>query len=79
VSGALRRTIGCDDHAAAGRQSAHQLEPLVDELHLFVYPVAIGHGQRLFPDGAPRAAMTLSGCEAFDSGVVHLTYQPAVD
>ena len=29
---------------------------LVDELHLFVYPVAVGTGIRLFPEGTPAAA-----------------------
>jgi dihydrofolate reductase len=50
---------------------------LVDELHLIVYPVALGAGQRLFPEGAPRTDMTLAGCRAFDHGVVHMTYAPS--
>jgi dihydrofolate reductase len=50
---------------------------LVDELHLFVYPLALGTGPRLFPEGAPQTALTLAGSEAFDNGVVHLTYGPA--
>lgn len=51
---------------------------LVDELHLFVYPVALGEGPRLFPEGAPRTALTLAGAEGFENGVVHVTYaQPA--
>ena len=49
---------------------------LVDELHLFVYPVALGSGQRLFADGA-TAKLALAGCEAYDNGVVYLTYTPA--
>ena len=32
---------------------------LVDELHLFVYPLAVGTGLRLFPDGAPRTPLRL--------------------
>src|SRR3954447_14187248 len=32
---------------------------LVDELHLFVYPLALGNGIRLFPDGAPRTPLSL--------------------
>ena len=49
---------------------------LVDELHLFVYPVAVGGGARLFPDGGPRTALSLAGCEGFGNGVAHLTYTP---
>lgn len=51
---------------------------LVDELHLLVYPLALGEGPRLFPEGAPRTPMTLVGTQAFANGVVHMTYQPVV-
>jgi dihydrofolate reductase len=46
---------------------------LVDELHLFLYPVAVGDGPRLFPEGA-RSTLKLGGSESFENGVVHLTY-----
>ena len=49
---------------------------LVDELHLFVFPLALGSGKRLFADGGPGAKFTLAGTEAYDSGVVRLTYRP---
>jgi dihydrofolate reductase len=48
---------------------------LVDELHLFVYPVAIGEGSRLFSDGL-QATFTLANSEAYDNGAVHLAYRP---
>jgi dihydrofolate reductase len=49
---------------------------LVDELHLFVYPLATGSGQRLFADGA-TVKLAFAGSEAYDNGVLHLTYTPA--
>jgi dihydrofolate reductase len=50
---------------------------LVDELHMFVYPVARGHGQRLFADGAPATKFILAGSETYSNGVVYLNYAPA--
>ena len=50
---------------------------LVDELHLFVFPLTLGAGQRLFGDGSPPTKLTLRGTDAYDSGVVHLAYRPA--
>ena len=46
---------------------------LVDELHLFVYPVALGRGGKLFADGS-QGKFTLASCEAYTNGVVHLAY-----
>lgn len=50
---------------------------LVDELHLFVYPVALGAGPRLFPEGTPKTVLSLAGSEDLGNGVVHVTYAPA--
>lgn len=49
---------------------------LLDELHLYVYPVALGEGPRMFPDGWPKTPLTLAGSETFENGVVHLAYTP---
>jgi dihydrofolate reductase len=50
---------------------------LVDDLHLFVFPLAHGTGQRLFPDGGPVTKFALAGSEAYDNGVVYLNYTAA--
>ena len=49
---------------------------LVDELHLYVYPVAVGTGIHLFPEGTEQK-LSLLGVEALSNGVAHLTYGPA--
>jgi dihydrofolate reductase len=49
---------------------------LLDELHLFVFPLALGAGTRLFAAGAAPIKFTLVGTDAYESGVVHLTYRP---
>lgn len=51
-------------------------DALVDELHLFVYPLALGAGLRLFEDGL-KANFMLAANESYDNGALHLTYQPA--
>jgi dihydrofolate reductase len=50
---------------------------LVDELHLFVFPLTLGTGLRLFPEGSAPLKLALAGSEAYESGVLHLTYRPA--
>jgi dihydrofolate reductase len=49
---------------------------LVDGLHLFVYPVAVGTGIKLFPEGAAQK-LALLGAQPLSNGVVHLSYGPA--
>ena len=47
---------------------------LVDEYRLFVYPVVLGRGRRLFSDGLNIDALKLAQTTPFQSGVVLLTY-----
>jgi dihydrofolate reductase len=49
---------------------------LVDELHLFVYPLTRGSGPRLFAEGAGPAKLSLAACEPYQNGVVYLAYRP---
>jgi dihydrofolate reductase len=49
---------------------------LVDELHLFVYPVTLGAGMRLFDTNAGERRMSLVESETYDNGVLHLAYAP---
>jgi dihydrofolate reductase len=47
---------------------------LVDELHLLLYPLALGSGKRLFPEGV-NARFALTSATPYPSGVVRLTYK----
>lgn len=51
---------------------------LVDELHLLVHPIVVGHGTKLFADGA-TVPLSLVSSQTFSTGVVHLVYAPATD
>jgi dihydrofolate reductase len=46
---------------------------LVDELHLLLYPLALGSGKRVLPDGVP-AKFTLKSARPYPTGVVGLHY-----
>jgi dihydrofolate reductase len=49
---------------------------LVDELHLLLHPIVVGHGKKLFADGATVPLKLLSSA-TFDTGVLHLVYARA--
>ncbi len=57
---------------------AHTLieNDLVDEYALHVYPLVLGSGKRLFPEGK-RLNLTLVESEALSTGVVYQRYRPA--
>ena len=50
---------------------------LVDELDLFVYPLTLGAGVRLIPEGGPALKLALKASQTYANGVVHLAYGPA--
>ncbi|MEU2156063.1 dihydrofolate reductase family protein [Streptomyces sp. NPDC019396] len=50
---------------------------LVDELKLWIHPVIVGKGKRLFLDGTPGTSWTLAGTTTFGSGTVVLDLRPA--
>jgi dihydrofolate reductase len=62
---------GCGQLTDALRENG-----LLDEYRLWMHPVTVGEGQRLFREGT-KAKFTLTNTETFASGVTILTYQPA--
>ena len=47
---------------------------LIDEHRLWIYPIILGKGKRLFADGEPPVNLVLKGTRAFSSGTLALTY-----
>jgi len=50
---------------------------LADEVLLFVYPVLLGKGKRVFADGTPPRAFELASTKALSSGIVINAYKAA--
>ncbi len=50
---------------------------LVDEFRLWVFPVVLGQGKRLFEDGLPSRRLSLVSTRSTPSGVLLNTYRPA--
>ena len=76
---ALKDRPGGDLGVTGSITLCHALIPagFVDEYRLFVYPVVLGRGRRLFPDGVDLGSLELVGATPFTSGVVLLTYRPS--
>jgi dihydrofolate reductase len=75
--GALKDRVDGDLYVSGSSTLVRAMlaDGLVDELHLFVYPLALGSGERLFADGGPTAKFTLAHADAYESGVVRLVYR----
>jgi dihydrofolate reductase len=76
---ALKSRDGRDIVATGSMDVVRQLvrEGLVDEYRLFVYPVVLGRGQRLFDGATGMPRLELVETRRFRSGVVLLRYGPA--
>jgi dihydrofolate reductase len=74
----LKALSGQDILVAGSGQLVRKLmqHSLVDEFRLMVYPVILGGGKRLFPDGSDRLALSLVEAKPVGSGILTLIYQP---
>lgn len=52
-------------------------QQLFDELRLWVYPIVLGRGKKVFPEGATPHNLRLLSAEAGDGGTLLLRYAPA--
>ena len=74
----LKQEAGQDILIFGSGQLVHTLHErdLIDVYRLMVFPVVLGSGKRLFPDGSEKKTLQLVESKPFPSGVVLLTYQP---
>jgi len=72
---ALKAQQGGTIMTGGSSQLVHALleHSLVDELHLLLYPLTLGSGKRLMPNGL-HAKYTLAPAKPYPSGVVGLHY-----
>jgi dihydrofolate reductase len=54
-------------------------DSLLDELHLFVHPIVLGSGKRLFEDGGDRLTLEFAESQPMGNGVLLLTYRPSAE
>jgi dihydrofolate reductase len=74
---ALKASSAGDLTIAGPNLTRHALEAgLVDECHLFVYPVLVGSGKAAFPEDA-QISLELLDEQRFGNGVVYLRYRIA--
>ena len=72
---ALKASAERDLAVAGPGLAAHALRAgLVDECHLFVSPIVVGGGNRLFPDGV-RTTLALLEERRFGNGMVYIRYR----
>src|SRR5205085_8387788 len=72
----LKREFGRVDVIGSGDLVQTLLrDELVDRLELWVYPVLLGSGRRLFAEGTVPTALRLVKSETFPKGAVHLIYE----
>ena len=50
---------------------------LVDRLDLWIYPLLLGTGKRIFAEGTVPAAFRLTSATPFERGAVHVVYERA--
>ena len=76
LDGVIEATEGWFDPAGADAEIDQADVELVDEYRLFVYPVVLGRGERLFADATKVPRLRLVEARPFRSGIVLLRYRP---
>lgn len=76
--GKLKQGDGGPILVAGSKTLVHSLieNDLVDEYRVMIFPVLLGSGLRMFPESPDKRSLKLVDSQAFETGVVVLTYAP---
>src|SRR6266545_1058114 len=77
----LKRELTGDLHVMGSGELIQTLmrHDLIDEYLLFIHPVVLGSGRRMFTDGSPPATLRLVDATTTTRGVIIATYQPTTN
>ena len=77
--GRLRQQPGRDILMYSSGELMHTLmeQDLIDEYRLWIHPVVLGRGKRLFEDGIAKTELKLVRTTELANDVLVLTYRPA--
>lgn len=77
----LKQQIAQDILIFGSNQLVHTLmaQNLIDEYRLMVFPVILGTGKRIYPEGGEKKTLKLAESKPLASGVTVLTYEPVRD
>jgi dihydrofolate reductase len=66
-------------HGSSDLLQTLQRNKLVDEFHVWIFPVVLGQGKRLFEPGSMASGFELADHKISKSGVIMATYIPKGD
>jgi dihydrofolate reductase len=74
----LKEQVDGDLYVSGSVTLVHSMlaDGLIDELHLFVYPLTRGAGPRLFTEDARPGKLSLARSATYENGVVYVAYRP---